>query len=44
MSHTPQPPGQPRQPRPTHAPVRFDDRIFQEDLAYTGVPGIAIAP
>ena len=46
MSQTPQPPHQPRspdQPRPTHAPVRFDDRIFQEDLAYTSVTGIAVA-
>ena len=37
MSHTPD------TPRPTHAPVRFDDHIFQEDLAYTNVTGIAVA-
>ena len=29
--------------RPSHAPVRFDERIFQEDLAYTSVTGIAVA-
>jgi hypothetical protein len=33
----------PDKPRPTHAPVRFDDRIFGEDLAYTSVTGIAVA-
>ena len=33
----------PDKPRPTHAPVRFDDRIFQEDLAYASVTGIAVA-
>jgi len=33
----------PDKPRPSHAPVRFDDRIFQEDLAYTSVTGIAVA-
>jgi hypothetical protein len=33
----------PDRPRPTHAPVRFDDQIFQEDLAYASVTGIAVA-
>jgi hypothetical protein len=43
MSHTPQPPPTPQTPHPTHAPVVFGEHIFQEDLAYTNVTGIAVA-
>jgi hypothetical protein len=40
---TPQTPQTPQTPHPTHAPVIFDEHIFQEDLAYTNVTGIAVA-
>jgi hypothetical protein len=37
MNETPHP------PRPSHAPVVFDEPSFQEDLAYTNVTGVAVA-
>jgi hypothetical protein len=37
MNETPPP------PRPSYAPVVFDEAPFQEDLAYTNVTGIAVA-
>ena len=33
----------PNTPRPAHAPVRFDESHFPEDLAYTNVTEIAVA-